>query len=47
VSVKLGAVLPRSMRELLMRALGVTRIAGDTDADARRAYHRRAFGRDR
>lgn len=45
VSAKLAAVLPRSARETLMRALGVTRIAGDTDLPARRAYHRRAFGR--
>jgi len=46
VSAKVGAVLPRSAREFLLRALGVTRIAGDTDAAARRDYHRRAFGRD-
>jgi hypothetical protein len=46
VTVKLGNVLPRPARELLMRAVGVTRIAGDSDPDARRAYHRRAFGRD-
>jgi short-subunit dehydrogenase len=46
VTAKLAAVLPRSTREMLMRALGVTRIAGDTDVDARREYHRRAFGRD-
>jgi short-subunit dehydrogenase len=45
-SMKLGAILPRSARELIMRAMGVTRIAGDTNADARRDYHRRAFGRD-
>jgi short-subunit dehydrogenase len=45
-SAKLAAVLPRSMREMLLRALGVTRIAGDSDPEARRAYHRRAFGRD-
>ncbi len=46
VSLKIGSILPRSARELIMRAIGVTRIAGDTDAEARRAYHRRAFGRD-
>jgi NAD(P)-dependent dehydrogenase (short-subunit alcohol dehydrogenase family) len=46
VTVKLGNILPRPARELLMRAVGVTRIAGDSDPDARRAYHRRAFGRD-
>ena len=45
-SVKLGAILPRSVRELMYRALGVTRIAGDTDAEARRDYHRKAFGQD-
>ncbi|MEA2412473.1 MAG: hypothetical protein QOC77_3034 [Thermoleophilaceae bacterium] len=45
-SAKLAAILPRRAREPIMRALGVTRIAGDTDAEARRAYHRRAFGRD-
>jgi NAD(P)-dependent dehydrogenase (short-subunit alcohol dehydrogenase family) len=46
VSVKMAGLLPRPAREMLMRALGLTRIAGDSDADARRAYHRRAFGRD-
>jgi NAD(P)-dependent dehydrogenase (short-subunit alcohol dehydrogenase family) len=46
VTAKLGAVLPRPAREMIMRAIGVTRIAGDTDPDARRDYHRRAFGRD-
>ena len=45
-SAKLAAILPRAVREMLLRALGVTRIAGDSDPDARRAYHRRAFGRD-
>jgi short-subunit dehydrogenase len=45
-SVKLAAILPRRVRELMYRALGVTRIAGDTDAEARRDYHRKAFGRD-
>lgn len=42
-SAKLAAVLPRAAREFLLRALGVTRIAADTDAEARRAYHERAF----
>ncbi|MEA2442443.1 MAG: hypothetical protein QOH76_3867 [Thermoleophilaceae bacterium] len=46
VSVKLASVLPRPARETLMRALGLTRIAGDSDPEARRDYHRRAFGRD-
>jgi NAD(P)-dependent dehydrogenase (short-subunit alcohol dehydrogenase family) len=45
-SAKLATILPRAARETLLRALGVTRIAGDADPDARRAYHRRAFGRD-
>jgi short-subunit dehydrogenase len=45
-SVKLAAILPRRVREPIMRAMGVTRIAGDTDPEARRDYHRRAFGRD-
>jgi hypothetical protein len=39
--------MPRSVREAVMRAIGVTRIAGRYDAVARAAYHRRAFGRDR
>jgi short-subunit dehydrogenase len=43
VTAKLAAVLPRSAREAVMRALGVTRIAGDTDLEARRAYHEKAF----
>jgi short-subunit dehydrogenase len=43
-SVKLAAILPRGVRELMYRALGVTRIAGDTDAEARSDYHRKAFG---
>jgi short-subunit dehydrogenase len=46
VSGKLAAVLPRPVREALMRALGVHRVAGNADRRARRAYHRRAFGRD-
>jgi NAD(P)-dependent dehydrogenase (short-subunit alcohol dehydrogenase family) len=45
-SLWVGNLLPRRARELVLRALGVTRIAGDTDAAARGAYHRRAFGRD-
>ena len=46
VSAKLAAILPRAVRDVLYRALGVTRIAGDTDQERRREYHRRAFGRD-
>jgi short-subunit dehydrogenase len=45
-SVKLGQILPRRARELVLRAVGVGRIAGDSDPEARRGYHRRAFGRD-
>jgi short-subunit dehydrogenase len=45
-SAKLAAILPRAARDLTLRALGVTKIAGDTDAAARRDYHQRAFGRD-
>jgi NAD(P)-dependent dehydrogenase (short-subunit alcohol dehydrogenase family) len=45
-TAKLAPVLPRAVRELLYRALGVTRIAGETDQERRRDYHRRAFGRD-
>jgi hypothetical protein len=46
VTAKLGAALPRPMRELVLRAIGVGRIAGDSNPDVRRDYHRRAFGRD-
>lgn len=45
-TAKLGTMLPRAAREAVMRLVGVGRIAGDTDAAARRDYHRRAFGRD-
>ncbi len=45
-SAKLGSLLPRPARDLVLRGIGVTRIAGDTDPEARSAYHRRAFGRD-
>jgi short-subunit dehydrogenase len=44
VSAKLGGLLPRPAREAVMRAVGLTRIAGDADPEARRAYHDRAFG---
>ncbi len=46
VSAKASTVLPRRAREALLRALGVTKIAGETDQSARRAYHERAFGPD-
>jgi short-subunit dehydrogenase len=44
-SAKLGALLPRPVRDAVLRMIGVTRIAGDSDPEARRAYHERAFGR--
>jgi NAD(P)-dependent dehydrogenase (short-subunit alcohol dehydrogenase family) len=46
VSAKLGLLLPRRARDLVLQTIGVPRIAGDTDPQAREAYHRRAFGRD-
>ncbi len=46
ISAGFGAMLPRPVREMLLRLLGVTRIAGDTDLHARQDYHRRAFGGD-
>jgi NAD(P)-dependent dehydrogenase (short-subunit alcohol dehydrogenase family) len=45
VNAKVGAMLPRRAREAVLRALGVGRIAGDTDLAARRGYHERMFGR--
>ncbi len=44
ISVKLGNLLPRRIREGVMRAMGVGRIAGDADLTARREYHERMFG---
>lgn len=44
VSAKLGHLLPRPLREALLRGLGVGRIAGDTDEAERRPYHERMFG---
>ena len=44
VSAKLGGMLPRRARERVLRLLGVTKIAGETDAEARRGYHERMFG---
>jgi NAD(P)-dependent dehydrogenase (short-subunit alcohol dehydrogenase family) len=43
VNAKLGQLLPRRAREALMRALGVGRIAGETDTAARHEYHQRVF----
>jgi NAD(P)-dependent dehydrogenase (short-subunit alcohol dehydrogenase family) len=47
VSVKFSNLLPRSLRERLMLALGVGKIAGESDQDARRGYHERMFGGER
>jgi NAD(P)-dependent dehydrogenase (short-subunit alcohol dehydrogenase family) len=44
-SAKLAAILPRRVRELAFRVVGLPRIAGDLDVQARRAYHERAFDR--
>jgi NAD(P)-dependent dehydrogenase (short-subunit alcohol dehydrogenase family) len=44
VSVKLGNLLPRRLRERLILAVGVGKIAGDADLTARRHYHDRMFG---
>jgi NAD(P)-dependent dehydrogenase (short-subunit alcohol dehydrogenase family) len=43
VTAKIGLLLPRRAREWLMLRLGLGELAMDTDADARRAYHKRAF----
>ena len=43
-TAKLSTVLLRSAREAILRAIGVTKIAGETDAAARGDYHRKAFG---
>jgi NAD(P)-dependent dehydrogenase (short-subunit alcohol dehydrogenase family) len=44
-TAKLGTILPRRAREAIMRAIGVDKIAGETDMHARRSYHDRMFGR--
>lgn len=44
VSVKLGNLLPRRLREGVMRAVGVGRIA-EADPVVRAEYHERMFGR--
>ena len=43
LSVKLGNLLPRRLRESLMRATGLGRIAGQADLAARQEYHDRMF----
>lgn len=45
-TAKLSTILPRRVREALMRLLGVTQVAGAYDPAARASYHQRAFGRD-
>jgi short-subunit dehydrogenase len=45
VSVKLGNLLPRRLRERMILAFGVGKIAGEADLDERRGYHERMFGR--
>jgi NAD(P)-dependent dehydrogenase (short-subunit alcohol dehydrogenase family) len=43
-SFRLGNLLPRPLREGVMRALGVERIGGEADLTERREYHERMFG---
>jgi short-subunit dehydrogenase len=45
-AMKLATVLPRVVREAVFRLIGVTRIAGGADPEARRTYHDRAFPAD-
>jgi NAD(P)-dependent dehydrogenase (short-subunit alcohol dehydrogenase family) len=45
ISAKLGLLLPRPAREAVLRAIGVGRIAAETDAAARREYHEQMFAR--
>ena len=45
VTAKLGFMLPRRAREAVLRRIGVGEITAGTDADARRGYHQRMFGR--
>ena len=44
-TARLGALLPRRAREAVYRAIGLGKIGGATDRDARRGYHERTFGR--
>jgi short-subunit dehydrogenase len=46
ITAKAASMLPRRVREAAVFALGVDKVAGDVNAEARRDYHRRAFGRD-
>ncbi|HEX8206430.1 MAG TPA: SDR family oxidoreductase [Solirubrobacteraceae bacterium] len=45
VTARLSVLLPRRVREGALNVLGVTKIAGDADLEARREYHERSFGR--
>ena len=44
ISFKLSAILPRRVREAILRLLGVHRIAGEADLKERSQYHDRTFG---
>jgi NAD(P)-dependent dehydrogenase (short-subunit alcohol dehydrogenase family) len=44
ISFKLGNLLPRPLREGVMRAIGVGRIGGEADLTVREEYHQRMFG---
>jgi NAD(P)-dependent dehydrogenase (short-subunit alcohol dehydrogenase family) len=44
ISFKLGNLLPRPLREGVMRAIGVGRIGGEADLAVREEYHQRMFG---
>jgi short-subunit dehydrogenase len=45
ITFRLSALLPRRAREGILRAIGIGRVAGEADANARRGYHERMFGR--
>jgi NAD(P)-dependent dehydrogenase (short-subunit alcohol dehydrogenase family) len=45
ITFKLSTVLPRRAREGILRAMGIGKIAGAVDTNARRGYHERMFGR--
>jgi NAD(P)-dependent dehydrogenase (short-subunit alcohol dehydrogenase family) len=44
VSFRLGGLLPRRLREAVLRRIGVGRIAGEADLVTRSEYHDRMFG---
>jgi NAD(P)-dependent dehydrogenase (short-subunit alcohol dehydrogenase family) len=43
IAAKLGAVLPRRLREAALLAIGIGRLAQGADRGARRGYHERMF----